>query len=198
MATIQKSDAVLVQEYISGNESAFATLLKRHQQKVYNHIYFKVKDRDICDDLFQDTFIKAIKALKSENYKEQEKFLSWLICVANNIVMDYFRTDAKKLTVKNTENFSPLNFIKDTDLTAQDIFVNDDIAASLILLVEKLPKNQKNVLKMRINDGLSFREISELTGCTINVVLGNMRYTIKNLKVLIKKHKIDITEYNIL
>lgn len=198
MANLKIPDAILVQSYIAGDEKAFEKLLKRHQSKVYGFIYAKIKDKDICEDIFQDSFIKVIKSLKSGKYNEQGKFSSWLIRIANNTMMDYFNQTAKIPVIKNTEEYSPVNFIKDTNLSAQDILVNDDISVSLIMLVEKLPENQKIILKMRINDGLSFREISELTDTTINVVLGNMRYAIKNLKKLIKKHKIDLTEYNIL
>lgn len=198
MANLKTPDAILVQSYIAGDEKAFEKLLKRHQSKVYSFIYAKIKDKDICEDIFQDSFIKVIKSLKSGKYNEQGKFSSWLICIANNTMMDYFNQNAKIPIIKNTNEYSPVNFIKDTNLSAQDILVNDDISMNLIMLVEKLPENQKIILKMRINDGLSFREISELTDTTINVVLGNMRYAIKNLKKLIKKHKIDLTEYNIL
>jgi RNA polymerase sigma-70 factor (ECF subfamily) len=198
MANLKTPDAILVQSYIAGDEKAFEKLLKRHQSKVYSFIYAKIKDKDICEDIFQDSFIKVIKSLKSGKYNEQGKFLSWLICIANNTMMDYFNQTAKIPIIKNTNEYSPVNFIKDTNLSAQDILVNDGISVNLIMLVEKLPENQKIILKMRINDGLSFREISELTDTTINVVLGNMRYAIKNLKKLIKKHKIDLTEYNIL
>jgi len=198
MANLKTPDAILVQSYIAGDEKAFEKLLKRHQSKVYGFIYAKIKDKDICEDIFQDSFIKVIKSLKSGKYNEQGKFSSWLIRIANNTMMDYFNQTAKIPVIKNTDEYSPVNFIKDTNLSAQDILVNDDISVNLIMLVEKLPENQKIILKMRINDGLSFREISELTDTTINVVLGNMRYAIKNLKKLIKKHKIDLTEYNIL
>lgn len=198
MANLKTPDAILVQSYIAGDEKAFEKLLKRHQSKVYGFIYAKIKDKDICEDIFQDSFIKVIKSLKSGKYNEQGKFSSWLICIANNTMMDYFNQTAKIPIIKNTNEYSPVNFIKDTNLSAQDILVNDGISVNLIMLVEKLPENQKIILKMRINDGLSFREISELTDTTINVVLGNMRYAIKNLKKLIKKHKIDLTEYNIL
>jgi RNA polymerase sigma-70 factor (ECF subfamily) len=198
MANLKTPDAILVQSYIAGDEKAFEKLLKRHQSKVYGFIYAKIKDKDICEDIFQDSFIKVIKSLKSGKYNEQGKFSSWLIRIANNTMMDYFNQTAKIPIIKNTNEYSPVNFIKDTNLSAQDILVNDGISVNLIMLVEKLPENQKIILKMRINDGLSFREISELTDTTINVVLGNMRYAIKNLKKLIKKHKIDLTEYNIL
>ncbi len=198
MANLKTPDAILVQSYIAGDEKAFEKLLKRHQSKVYGFIYAKIKDKNICEDIFQDSFIKVIKSLKSGKYIEQGKFSSWLIRIANNTMMDYFNKTAKIPVVKNTDEYSPVNYIKDTNLSAQDILVNDEISINLILLVEKLPENQKKVLKMRINEGLSFREISELTDTTINTVLGNMRYAIKNLKKLIKKHKIDITEYNIL
>lgn len=198
MANLQISDAVLVQEYISGNEKALEKLIKRHQSKIYGFIYDKVHDKDLTEDLFQDTFINVIKALRLDKYKEDGKFASWVIRIAKNVIVDYYRQNSKMKYNRDTDDYSVFNFINLKTLSPEDLLVNDTIADELMILVEKLPENQKIVLKMRIYEDKSFKEIVEISGLSMNTALGNMRYAIKNIKNMIKKHKIIISEYNIL
>ncbi len=198
MANFQILDAQLVQNYISGDENALAALINRHQSKIYSFIYSKIRDREASEDLFQDVFVKVIKILKSDGYVEQGKFISWVMQITHNMIMDYFRISNQMPKNRDTEDFSVFSMMQSDCLSVEDNIINEDIASDLKNLIEKLPENQKIVLKMRIYDDLSFKEIAEITGSSINTVLGNMRYAVKRMKKLIKKHEIVISEYNIL
>jgi RNA polymerase sigma-70 factor, ECF subfamily len=198
MANLKILDGVLVQNYISGDENALAILIRRHESKIYSFIYSKIKDREASEDLFQDVFVKVIKVLKSGGYNEQGKFISWVMQITHNMIMDYFRITNQMPKNRDTEEFSVFSMMQAESLSIEDSIINEDIAMDLKKLIEQLPENQKVVLKMRIYEDLSFREIAEITGCNINTVLGNMRYAVKRLKKLIKKHEIVITNYNIL
>ncbi len=198
MANFQILDAQLVQNYISGDENVLAALINRHQSKIYSFIYSKIRDREASEDLFQDVFVKVIKILKSDGYVEQGKFISWVMQITHNMIMDYFRISNQMPKNRDTEDFSVFSMMQSDCLSVEDNIINEDIASDLKNLIEKLPENQKIVLKMRIYDDLSFKEIAEITGSSINTVLGNMRYAVKRMKKLIKKHEIVISEYNIL
>lgn len=198
MANLQILDAQLVQNYISGDEKAIEKLIERHQSKIYGFIFSKVRDKDLCEDIFQDTFVKVIKILKSEGYNEQGKFISWVMQITNNKIMDHYRAEVKMPKNRDTEDFSVFSIMQDGCLSVEDQFVNEEISSDLKKLIEKLPENQKEVLKMRIYQNMSFKEIAEVSNCSINTVLGNMRYALQKMKKMIYKHQINITEYNIL
>jgi RNA polymerase sigma-70 factor, ECF subfamily len=198
MANLQILDAQLVQNYISGDEKALAKLIARHQSKIYGFIYSKIRDKEASEDLFQDVFVKVIKTLKSDGYTEQGKFISWVMQITHNMIMDYFRITNQMPKNRDTVEFSVFSMMQTDCLSVEDTIINEDIANDLKYLIEKLPENQKIVLKMRIYDNLSFKEIAANTGASINTVLGNMRYAVKRMKKLIKKHEIVITDYNIL
>ena len=193
MANVQIPDSLLVKSYIAGDENALATLINRHQSKIYGFIYSKIPDRDICDDIFQDTFMKVIKTLKSNSYNEEGKFMPWVMRIAHNLVIDHFRRAKKMPMFRETEEFSIFSIMTDKSLTIENQIISDQIDIDLKKLVEELPQDQKEVIMMRIFQDLSFKEISELTGVSINTALGRMRYAVLNIRKVIEKNKIILT-----
>ncbi|RVT71412.1 sigma-70 family RNA polymerase sigma factor [Flavobacterium sufflavum] len=193
MANIEIPDALLVQDYVAGNEEALATLIKRHESKIYGFIYSKVSDRDVSNDIFQDTFIKVIKTLKSNSYNEEGKFLPWVMRIAHNLVIDYFRKNKKMPMYRETEEFSVFSIMTDDALTIENQLIADQVELDIQKLIEELPEDQKEVLIMRMYKDMSFKEISELTGVSINTSLGRMRYALMNLRKVIDKHQIILT-----
>ena len=193
MAIPPIDDATLVNDYIAGNEIALATLIKRHQSKIFGFIYSKIGDRDIANDIFQDTFIKVIRTLKSNAYNEEGKFLPWVMRIAHNLIVDHFRRNKKMPLYRETEEFSIFSIMTDDSLTIENKLISDQVAKDLRLLVEELPADQKEVLMMRLYQDMSFKEISEATGVSINTALGRMRYALLNLRKVIDKHQIILT-----
>ena len=193
MASVQIPDALLVKNYVAGDETALATLINRHQSKIYGFIYSKISDRDLSDDIFQDTFIKVIKTLKSNSYNEEGKFLPWVMRIAHNLIIDHFRRNKKMPMYRETEEFSIFSIMTDHSLSAENQMISEQVEKDLKRLIEELPNDQKEVLVMRIYQDLSFKEISELTGVSINTALGRMRYAIMNLRKVIDKHQIILT-----
>jgi RNA polymerase sigma-70 factor (ECF subfamily) len=153
-----------------------------------------VKDRDITEDIFQDTFIKVIKTLKKGNYNEEGKFLPWVMRIAHNLVIDHFRKSNRMPSFKNTDEFDIFSVIGDGNLNAEKQLIQEQIFADVRDLVNELPEEQKEVLIMRMYRDMSFKEISENTGVSINTALGRMRYALINMRKLIEKHKIILVE----
>ncbi len=193
MAIPPIDDATLVNDYIAGNENALAILIKRHQSKIFGFIYSKVGDIDLADDIFQDTFIKVIRTLKSNAYNEEGKFLPWVMRIAHNLIVDYFRRNKKMPLYRETEEFSIFSIMTDDTLTIENKLISDQVAKDLRQLVDELPADQKEVLMMRLYQDMSFKEISEATGVSINTALGRMRYALLNLRKVIDKHQIILT-----
>ena len=193
MADVQTPDALLVKNYVAGDESALSSLISRHQSKIYGFIYSKISDRDITDDIFQDTFIKVIKTLKSNAYNEEGKFLPWVMRIAHNLIIDHFRRNKKMPMFRETEEFSIFSIMTDNSMTIENQMITDQVEKDLKKIIEELPQDQKEVLVMRIYQDLSFKEISELTGVSINTALGRMRYALMNLRKVIDKHQIILT-----
>ena len=193
MANLVLPDAVLVKNYISGDESALASLIERHQSKIYGFIYSKINDRDLSDDIFQDTFIKVIKTLKSQSYNEEGKFLPWVMRIAHNLVIDHFRKAKKMPFQRETEEYSIFNYMADNSLNVEGQIISQQVESDLIKLLDELPEDQKEVIMMRIYQDLSFKEIADLTGVSINTALGRMRYALLNLRKIINKNQIILT-----
>jgi RNA polymerase sigma-70 factor (ECF subfamily) len=193
MANLVLPDAVLVKNYISGDESALASLIERHQSKIYGFIYSKVNDRDLSDDIFQDTFIKVIRTLKTKSYNEEGKFLPWVMRIAHNLVVDHFRKAKKMPFQRETEEYSIFNYMTDNAPTVESQMITEQVEADLTRLLDELPADQKEVLVMRMYQDLSFKEIAELTGVSINTALGRMRYALLNLRKIIEKNQIILT-----
>ncbi|CAI8182543.1 MAG: ECF RNA polymerase sigma-E factor [Formosa sp. Hel1_33_131] len=187
------SDAILVSNYIKGDEPSLSILINRHQQRLYSFIYSKVYDRDVTEDVFQDTFIKVIRTLKLGKYNEEGKFLPWVMRIAHNLVIDHFRKNNRMPKFKNSGDFDIFSVLSDGALNAENELVQSQIVQDIRDLVEELPEDQKTVLTMRMYNDMSFKEISENTGVSINTALGRMRYALINLRKLIEKHNIILT-----
>ena len=183
-------DSTLVSNYINGDEKAIEMLIKRHQQRLFSFIYSKVKDRDITEDVFQDTFIKVIKTLKKGNYNEEGKFLPWVMRIAHNLVIDHFRKCNRMPKFKNTDEFDIFSVLGDGELNAEKQLIKEQILSDVRRVIDELPDDQKEVLLMRMYKDMSFKEISECTGVSINTALGRMRYALINMRKLIEKHHI--------
>ncbi|WP_291098939.1 MULTISPECIES: RNA polymerase sigma factor [unclassified Flavobacterium] len=193
MANIQLPDALLVQNYVEGDENALTILINRHQSKIFGFIYSKISDRDISNDIFQDTFIKVIKTLKSRAYNEEGKFLPWVMRIAHNLIIDHYRKNKKMPMFRETEEFSIFSIMSDDSLTIENQIIQDQVEIDLKKLIEELPADQKEVLVMRMYQDMSFKEISEITGVSINTALGRMRYALMNMRKIIDKHQIVLT-----
>ncbi len=190
---LQIEDSVLVRDYISGDEKSLEVLINRHNQRISSFIYSKVLDRDVTEDIFQDTFIKVIKTLKKGRYSEEGKFLPWVMRIAHNLIIDHFRKNKRIPKFEGNDDFNIFSVIGDDKLNAEKQIIKNQIDSDLRQLVEELPNDQKEVLLMRIYKDMSFKEISENTGVSINTALGRMRYALINLRKIIDKHNIVLT-----
>jgi RNA polymerase sigma-70 factor (ECF subfamily) len=186
-------DSILVKNYIEGNEKALEILINRHNQRITSFIYSKVLDRDIAEDIFQDTFIKVIKTLKKGSYSEEGKFLPWVMRIAHNLIIDHFRKNKRMPKFEGSDDFNIFSVIGDDKLNAEKQIIKNQIDSDLNHLIEELPDDQKEVLIMRIYKDMSFKEISENTGVSINTALGRMRYALINLRKIIERHNIVLT-----
>lgn len=191
MAKIEIPDAILVNNYINGDENSLAILINRHQSKIYGYIYSKVSDRDITEDIFQETFFKVIHTLKSKKYYNEEgKFLSWVLRISNNLIVDKFRNDKKMYMKRDTEELSIFASITDNSPNIEKELIKNQVDTDIKKLIQKLPHDQKEVLMMRYYSDMSFKEIAEITGVSVNTTLGRMRYAITNLRKVIEKNSI--------
>ena len=191
MAKTQLPDAILVNKYIAGDENSLAILVERHQSKIYGYIYSKVSDRDLTEDIFQETFFKVIHTLKSKKfYNEEGKFLSWVLRIANNLIVDKFRNDKKMLMKRDTDEFSIFSAITDNSPNIEKELIKNQVDLDLKNIIQKLPQDQKEVLMMRYYSDMSFKEIADITGVSVNTTLGRMRYAITNLRKVIEKNQI--------
>ena len=186
-------DAILVSDYINGNERALEALVFRHKMKIYNFIYSKVFDRDTAEDIFQETFIKVIKTLKRGVYNEEGKFLPWVMRIAHNLVIDFFRKNNRIPTFDNNDDYDIFQLISDGNPTAERSMIDEQVVEDLQKLIVELPQDQKDVLTMRLYKDMSFKEIAESTGVSINTALGRMRYAIINLRKLVDEHQIILS-----
>ncbi|CAM3962306.1 RNA polymerase sigma factor [Flavobacterium cucumis] len=194
MANLLLSDAILVKNYIDGDESALASLIERHQSRIFGFIHSKVNDRDLADDIFQDTFIKVIKTLKSKSYNEEGKFLPWVMRIAHNLVVDHFRKSKKMQFNRETDEYAIFDFFVDNSPSIEGKLITEQIETDLVRLLKELPQDQREVLLMRMYQDLSFKEIADLTGVSINTALGRMRYALLNLRKIIEKNQIVLLD----
>ena len=183
-------DAELITEYLNGSERSLEKLINRHQLQIFNFINSKVNDRDKSEDIFQDTFIKVIKTLKNGSYNEEGKFLPWVMRIAHNLVIDYFRKSNRIPIIENKEEFDIFQFLSDTTPNAESVLVEEQVLKDIQNLIEELPEDQKEVLIMRLYRDMSFKEIAENTNVSINTALGRMRYAIINLRKMINDYQI--------
>ena len=192
MMSVNQSDQILVRSYLNGDESSFEVLIRKHKDKVFAFILSKIKNYNIAHDVFQDTFIKVINSLKMGKYNEEGKFVPWVMRIAHNLVIDYFRSQKKKRSITPTDDFDIFDIISDKEDNAEEEMIKGQIHSDVRMLIEKLPDDQREVLKMRYYKDLSFKEISEITDVSINTALGRMRYAILNLRKLVEKHSIQL------
>ncbi len=184
------ADSVLVNDYIHGNEKSLEVLVIRHKQRIFSFILSKVLDREIAEDIFQDTFIKVINTLKRRAYNEEGKFLPWVMRIAHNLIIDHFRRNKRIPKFNNTDEFDIFTVISDDVLNVEKQLIKNQILEDVRDLISELPEDQKEVLLMRMYKDMSFKEISENTDVSINTALGRMRYALINLRKLIEKHNI--------
>jgi RNA polymerase sigma factor (sigma-70 family) len=184
MQLIHQSDAELIHAYIHGQEYALEVLINRYKDKVYTSVYMLVKDKYLAEDIFQDAFLKMIRTIKEGRYAEQGKFLPWAIRVAHNLCMDHFRRSKQQVPVTLPDGQDISYLFGAGDLVADGI-EKRQVHESVRKLVEELPEEQREVIVLRIYADLSFKEISELTGVSINTALGRMRYALINLRKII-------------
>ena len=185
-------DKDLVRQYIAGKDSSFEALLNRYRDRVFSYIVFTVKDEDLANDIFQDTFIKVIKSLRNGKYNEEGKFLPWVMRIAHNLIIDHFRKTNRLPLSRSTEQNNLMDRIESDELNVEKSLVKGQIHKEVKELIQYLPKEQKQVLIMRIYCEMSFKEISEKSGVSINTALGRMRYALINLRRMIQEKEIVI------
>jgi RNA polymerase sigma-70 factor (ECF subfamily) len=188
-------DNILIQQYLNGDNESFEILLNKYKQRIYSFIYSKIKDRDIADDIFQDTFIKVIQTLKKGAYNEKGRFVSWVMRIAHNLIIDHFRRQ-QRMPMYDTYDREQDVFYRLSEPTKniEDMIIDSQIKNDINALMLELPKNQYEVLKMRLFQDMSFKEIAERTDVSINTSLGRMRYGLINLRKLIDERNLTMTQ----
>jgi len=187
------SDQVLLNSYLSGDRSAISRLIERHSRRVRDYINMMIKDRDVADDIFQETFIKAVRVIDEGRYTDNGKFVSWILRIAHNQVIDYFRAQRQNKAVTEAEaGYDVLGTLRFAEGTVEDEMVSEQIERDVRGLVELLPPEQREVVMMRYFSGLSFKEIAEQTDVSINTALGRMRYALINLRRMIREKNIAL------
>ena len=190
----QMTDEELVNAYASGNNVAFDILLNRHKSNIYSYIYYIVRNREMAEDIFQETFVKAITTIKQNRYTENGKFRAWINRIAHNLIIDNYRQEKNEQTISNDEcEVDLLNNSKLSDGTIEDEMVKEQIFSDIKKLINYLPDNQKEVLLLRYYQDLSFKEIADITGVSINTALGRMRYAILNIRRMAEEKKMILT-----
>ena len=189
------SDTTLIAEFISGNSNSFSILLDRYQKRVYGFIYSKVHDPELADDIFQDTFIKVVKNLRLGKYNDEGRFLSWVIRIAHNLIMDHYRKINRiPKHESKIESFDILERLIEQSINIEESMIETQIHSDLFLLIDELPDTQKEVLRMRLFQEMSFKDIGEQTGVSINTALGRMRYAVINLRKMIEERNLIFTQ----
>lgn len=191
------SDSVLITLYQKGDEKALSTLINRHQKELFTFIYYKLMDEDLANDIFQDSFMKIIVTLKEGRYNEEGKFILWAKRIAHNLIIDHFRYKSKNQKISETtyenDEFSIFDLIREPSENVEDQLVTAQIHNDLAKMLVLLPENQREVIKLRFFDGLSFKEIAEHTDTSINTTLGRVRYALINLRKIMDENKIILT-----
>lgn len=194
MNTQVLSDRVLLGHYLAGDSSAISQLIERHSRRVRDYIRMMVKDCDLAEDIFQETFIKAVRVIDEGRYVDSGKFLSWVLRIAHNQVIDHFRSQKQDKSVSESDaGYDVLGTLRFAEPTVEDRIVGEQIAEEVRGLVDLLPEEQREVVRMRYYANLSFKEIAEQTGVSINTALGRMRYALINLRRLIKEKKMVLS-----
>lgn len=191
----QLGDNELVQEYLNGDFPSLEFLINRYKDKVFTYILITVKNHHLAEDIFQDTFIKVVRSLNMGKYTDNGKFVSWVMRIAHNLIIDHYRREKNMNTFSNDgSNVDMFNSSKFSDENIEDMLINDQILSEVRVLVEELPDDQKQVVIMRHYLGLSFKEIADQTGVSINTALGRMRYALINLRKIIVEKGLVLTK----
>ncbi len=191
-ATSTKTDKELIDLYLEGHEHALESLINRHQDKVFTSIMMFVKDTNLAEDIFQDTFIKVLHTLRSGTYKEEGKFAPWVMRISYNLCIDHFRRLKRNPMVATSDGFDIFEVLKFADENAEDRIIRKETHHKVRKLVESLPEEQREVVILRHYAGLSFKEIADTTGVSINTALGRMRYALINLRKMITENAISL------
>ena len=186
------NDQILIHAYINGDEKAFEQLLNKHKGKIYTSIFMFVKEQELANDIFQETFIKIIDTLRSGKYQDEGKFLPWALRIAYNLCVDYFRRGKRRNIVQTPDDFDLFDLLKSADDNQESRMVRDQIYAKIRRLVDALPQEQREVILLRHYAELSFKEIAELTQVSINTALGRMRYALINIRKMIVEYQISL------
>ena len=189
-----QSDRALLGQYLAGDLRAISQLIERHSRRVRDYIRMIVKDRDVAEDIFQETFIKAVRVIDEGRYVDSGKFLSWVLRIAHNQVIDHFRHQKQQKTITEADSgYDVLGTLRFAEPTAEDQLMNLQTAESLRLLIEELPDEQREVVKLRYYANLTFKEIAEQTDVSVNTALGRMRYALINLRRMIKEQNMVLS-----
>ncbi len=189
-----QTDEQLVKLYVGGENEAFDTLIERHKNRVYAYIFHQVKDEDLADDIFQETFVKAIKTIKQGRYVESGKFIAWINRIAHNLIIDFFRQEkSENLQSCDCEDFDLFNRKELSEDTVEDCMVIEQIHADIRNLIQALPESQREVLLMRYYKDMSFKEIADTTNVSVNTALGRMRYAILNIRRIAEENRVTLT-----
>jgi RNA polymerase sigma factor (sigma-70 family) len=187
------TDQDLIGRYLAGNQSSLEKLIRRHKNRVYAYILMIVKDKELAEDLFQDTFIKVINTIRSGSYKEEGKFIQWVMRIAHNLIIDYFRKAKRIPILENSDDYDIFDRVRIPVESVEQKLIIDQIHEDVKKLIEYLPKEQKEVLVMRHYGDMSFKDIAEQTNVSINTALGRMRYALINLRKLVEEKEIILT-----
>ena len=189
----QMTDDVLVTLYLEGNNSAFDVLLNRHKDRLFNYIFFIVRSKEVAEDIFQETFVKAIVTLQQGRYTNDGKFAAWITRIAHNLVIDQLRVERNENTVSNDETeYDMLNDARLSEGTIENRMVNDQVLADVRRLVDELPDCQREVVFMRYYQDMSFKDIADITGVSINTALGRMRYAGLNMRRIAEEKNVSL------
>lgn len=194
MNTRVLSDHVLLNNYLSGDRAAISQLIDRHTHRVRDYIRMMVKDNDVADDILQETFIKAVRVIDEGRYADTGKFLSWILRIAHNQVIDHFRSQKNAKTVSESDaGYNMLGTLRFAERTVEDAMISSQIEEDVRRLIDRLPTEQREVVVMRYYSGLSFQEIADQTDVSINTALGRMRYALINLRKMIKENNLILS-----
>ena len=189
----QMADDALVTLYLEGNNSAFDVLLNRHKDRLFNYIFFIVRSKEVAEDIFQETFVKAIVTLQQGRYVNDGKFAAWITRIAHNLVIDQFRIERNENTVSNDEaEYDLLNDARLSEGTIENRMVNEQVLRDVRMLVDELPDCQREVVFMRYYQDMSFKDIADITGVSINTALGRMRYAIMNMRRIAAEKNVSL------
>lgn len=194
MAMKCMDDRELITAYLDGNDKAFEVLLMRHKDKMFRFIYLKLRDKMLAEDVFQETFVKIINTLKLGTYNEEGKFLPWAMRIAHNLVIDHFRKSSKVRLISESssmkDDYNIFSTLSQEDKNIQEVMSYEELEKQMVGLVDHLPATQRDILKMRIYNDMSFKDIAEAEDISINTALGRMRYALINMRKLIEKHQL--------